>query len=70
MKPYDHAEIDEDKPEEEDSTHETDREHFPCSGEGGNNSDEQPCADHTASSLGGSEVPASSLSLVQGVSEG
>lgn len=68
--PYDHAEIDEGKPEEEDSTDESDREHFPTSGEGGNNSDQRTCADHTASSSGGSEVPASSISLVQRISEG
>ena len=70
MEILDFAEIDEGKPKEEDSTNESDREHFPTSGEGGNNSDQRTCADHTASSSGGSEVPASSLPLDQGVSEG
>ena len=37
---------------------------------GGNDSDQRTCADYTASSSGGSEVPASCLSLVQRVSEG
>lgn len=34
MEILDYAEIDEGKPKEEDSTHETDREHFPTTGEG------------------------------------
>jgi hypothetical protein len=53
MEILDFEEIDKIKPNEEVSTNESDQKHFPTSGEGGNNSDQWICADHTASSLGG-----------------